>query len=133
MNPVRRSRALPALLLVIGSGAACSGIPTKTFVFDAIDAAEKPLPCVVVVDDQWDAAAESGHLVNVKNADALRVTIPFHTPEVDITVMQVEVDAATGKMVKPPRSRSDPSDYRTEVRTLRVTDPAMQLFVLDRR
>ena len=56
--------------------AACGSIPTQQFTFDAVDTNEQPRPCMLVVNDDWPAAAEKGQYVNVAGDDTLTLTIP---------------------------------------------------------
>lgn len=125
MKPARAT----ALLLLAGL-AACGSVPTRTFEFRAIDTDERPLSCLLVVGDGWDDAAEKQQIM--KGADALQVIVAFDKPTVDVTIMQVALDS-DGKMVAPPRSRSSPSEYRSEIRSLGLKDPTKQLFILERR
>jgi hypothetical protein len=117
-------------ILMLAALAACGSVPKRTFQFQTIDTNEQPLSCLVVVGDDWDRAAERGQVTTDK--EPLRVEIVFDQPSVDVTVMQVAV-GDDGKMLAPPRSRSSPSDYRTQVRPLGPNDPPDQLFILERR
>jgi hypothetical protein len=116
--------ALTALL------AACGSVPKRTFKIRAVDTEEKPLTCLVVVEDDWRGAAEHNRVAG--NRGPLALDIVFEKPTVEITVMQVAVDDS-GKLVAPPTSRSSDSEYRTEVRLIGQNDPPDQLFILERR
>jgi hypothetical protein len=119
--------AVPGLLV------ACGSIPTRTFQFDAIDVEEKPLPCVVVVNDKWEDAARAQHFVNVGKGKTLALTLTFDHPEVEVTVAPVALNPDTGVVEHVPRDRTDKSDYIAEPRTLTMDDPKKQLFILQHR
>jgi hypothetical protein len=110
--------------------AACGSVPKRTFHIRAIDTDEKPLTCLVIVEDDWQVAAEKHRVAGSKGPLALDLV--FDRPTIEITVMQVAVDDS-GKMLSPPTSRSSDSEYRTEVRTIGQNDPPDQLFILERR
>ena len=112
---------------------ACSGIPTKQFTFRAIDAGENPRPCMVVVDDDWPAAAEKEQFIHV-TGDDLKLTLPFRSSEVEVTIAPVMVE--NGKVTRVPKSRKEAVDYsgfKEETRRLQITDPVLQLFILARK
>lgn len=120
-------------LALLPAFAACGAIPTKQFTFRAIDAGENPRPCMVVVDDDWPAAAEKEQFVHV-TGDELKLTLPFRSSEIEITVAPVMVE--NGKVTRVPKSRKEAVDYsgfKEETRRLRITDPALQLFILARK
>jgi hypothetical protein len=125
-------RLLPLSLLALT--AACGSIPTKTFEFAALDTAENPRPCLVVVNDDWVAAAERKQFVNVEDSGTLPLEIAFPLAEVEVTVAPVLVES--GKVSRVPRSRQEARDYSgfvDEQRRLRPTDPRRQLFILRRK
>jgi hypothetical protein len=125
-------RALSVSLL--GLTTACGSIPTKSFEFLAIDASEQPRPCLIVVNDDWVAAAEKNQFVNVEGGNSLVLDIPFPSAEVEVTVAPVLVES--GKVARVPKSRKEARDYSgfmDDVRRLRVTDPRRQLFILVRK
>lgn len=129
-SPLQRSVLLIAPVLL----AACGSVPTRTFQFDAITVEEQPLPCIVVVGDDWVGAAERHQFVNVdKKDDWLSLPVKFDRPEIEVTVAAVEVNPDTGKPERVPRSRMDRSDYIAEPRRLQLTDPEKQLFILPRK
>ena len=64
------SRHLISLSLLFAT-AACGSIPTQQFTFDAIDTGENPRPCMLVVNDDWPAAAEKNQYLNVESDDTL--------------------------------------------------------------
>lgn len=124
------------LLGVAASFAACGSVPTRTFQIDAIDVDEKPVPCLVVIGDDWSGAAEHNQLVNVAGDDTLALTVAFARPEVDIIVAAVPVDPATGKPRKFPKSRTESTDatgFLADARRIRLTDPERNLFILRRK
>jgi hypothetical protein len=130
MNPTRRILSLSALAFAT----ACSGVPTKTFEFDAIDAGETARPCLIVVNDDWVAAAEKNHFVNVDGDNTLALEIPFVSSEVEVTVAPVLVES--GKVTRVPKSRKEARDYTgftDDTRRLRFTDTRRQLFILMRK
>lgn len=130
MPSPRRLFPLSALALA----AACSSVPTRAFEFDAIDAGETPRPCLIVVNDDWVAAAEKNQFVNVGADDTLVLQIAFPTSEVEVTVAPVLVES--GKVTRVPKSRKEARDYSgfsDDTRRLRVTDPRKQLFILVRK
>ena len=127
----RPARAL-ALLTCVGL-AACGSIPKRTFVFDAVDIAEQPRPCLIVIDDDWQGAAERNQVVNVTGNDELPLTIEFRSSEVEITAAPLMVDGTN--VPRMPRSRKEArefSSFMDETRRLRVRDPQKQLFILPR-
>ena len=129
MTPTRRALSLSLL----GLTAACGSIPTKSFEFLAIDAAEQPRPCLIVVNDDWTTAAEKNQYVNVEGANSLVLDIPFNAAEIEVTVAPVLVES--GKVTRIPKSRKEARDYSgfmDDVRRLRATDPRRQLFILTR-
>jgi hypothetical protein len=100
--------------------AACGSVPKQRFVFDAIDVAENPRPCLVVVNDAED--------------DELVIEIEFPSAETVVTMAPLTVE--NGKVVRMPKSRKDARDYSgfvEELRKLRLRDPERQLFVLPRK
>lgn len=114
--------------------AACGSVPKQRFVFDAIDVAENPRPCLVVVNDDWAAAAEKNQVVNVAEDDELVLEIEFPSAETVVTMAPLTVE--NGKVVRMPKSRKDARDYSgfvEELRKLRLRDPERQLFVLPRK
>lgn len=130
MKRFRRASSLSLLLAT----AACGSIPTKTFDFDAIDVGENPRPCLVVVGDDWVAAAEKNQFVNVEGDDQLTLTLPFASSEVEVTMAPVLVES--GKVTRVPKSRKEARDYSgfmDESRRLILTDPRRQLFILPRK
>jgi hypothetical protein len=130
MRPTPRSLLCFAPLLL----AACGSVPTRTFQFDAITVDEKPLPCLVVIGDDWVGAAERHQMINVEGKDdVLNVTLKFDRAEVDVTVAAVEVNPDTLKPERIPRSRMDRSDFIAEPRKIRLTDPQTQMFILPRK
>jgi len=120
-------------LSLLGAAAACGGIPTKSFEFVAMDAAENPRPCLIVVNDDWVAAAERKQFLNVEENSTLVLEIPFPMAEVEVTAAPVLVE--NGKVTRVPKSRKEARDYSSfvdEQRRLRMTDPKKQLFILKR-
>ncbi len=129
MMRIRRVLSLSVLFAMT----ACGGIPTKTFEFDAIDTGENPRPCLVVVNDDWVAAAEKNQYVNVERDDALQLVLSFPSSEVEVTVAPVIVE--NGKVARVPKTRKEARDYSLfvdESRRLLITDPRRQLFILPR-
>ncbi|MFN3241658.1 MAG: hypothetical protein ACE37K_09120 [Planctomycetota bacterium] len=108
---------------------ACGSVPKKTFVFDAITLEERAHPCLIVIDDEWDKAAENNQVVNMNGDDELKVTVEFRASEIEVTVAPL----APGSNVMP-RSRSEAiqmSQFMDDMpRRLRMDDPAKHLFVL---
>jgi hypothetical protein len=130
MSLLRRALCLSALCAMT----ACSSIPKKTFEFDAIDTAEQPRPCLVVVNDDWVGAAEKNQFVNVEADNTLRLDIPFPAAEIEVTVAPVLVEG--GKVTRVPKTRKEARDYSgfmDDTRRLRLLDPARQLFILARK
>jgi hypothetical protein len=123
-------------LLLTALLASCAGVPTRTFQIDAIDVDESPVPCIVVVGDDWAGAAEHNQYVNLGGDNTLTLKVPFDRPEVDIVVAAVPVDAATGKPRIQPKSRTESTDatgFLADYRRVRLTDPERNLFILRRR
>jgi len=108
---------------------ACGSVPKKTFVFDAITIEERAHPCLIVIDDEWDKAAENNQVVNMGGDDELKVTVEFRSAEIEVTVAPL----APGSNVMP-RSRSEAiqmSQFMDDMpRRLRMDDPQQHLFVL---
>lgn len=129
---------LPILRQVVGLAAtltmvACSGIPTRTFQFDAIDVEDQQVPCLVVVDGDWAGAADRGQLVNVGGVETLSLEIAFKSPQVNIVAAPVPVDPATGKPSKLPKSRDESkamTDYLCDHRDLMITDQQKTLLIV---
>lgn len=116
---------------------ACSSVPTRTFTFDAINASEEPQPALVVVDGDWDKAWEGNQVVNVQADDALTLTIPFASAEVDITVVPLTVvtkggNKEAGSQVRSRKEATDKAGMTDDVRNLQIRDPQLQMFVLTR-
>lgn len=113
---------------------ACGGVPKQRFVFDAIDVATNPRPCLVVVNDDWATAAEKSHVVNVSEDDELALEIEFPSAEVVVTMAPVLVE--NGQITRVPKSRKEAREYSgfvEELRKLRLRDPSRQLFILTRK
>lgn len=132
-NPMRYHLPLAAATLALLT--ACSGVPTRTFQIDAIDVDERAVPCLVVIGDDWAGAAQKQQLVNVGSDDTLGLTVEFVRPEMDVIVVAVPLDPA-GKVRAMPKSRTESTeltDFIGDVRRLRATDPARNLFILRKR
>ncbi|MBX3464526.1 MAG: hypothetical protein KF830_15260 [Planctomycetes bacterium] len=131
-RPARRATAIAASLLF----AACGSIPTRTLEIRAIDADERPVPCIVVVGGQeWSAAAKNQQFVHLKGDEPLRLPVAFERSEVDIIVAAVPVDGQ-GQVRQVPRSRPESTDMTgmlADFRRVRVTDPERMLFILRRK
>lgn len=130
MKPIRLVLSVSMLL----AATACGGIPTKAFEFDAIDVDERPRPCLVVVNDDWVAAAEKSQYVNVTDDDSLQLVLPFSSSEVEVIMAPVMVES--GKVTRVPKSRKEARDYSgymDESRRLIMTDTKRQLFILPRK
>jgi hypothetical protein len=113
---------------------ACAGIPTKTFEFDALDTAEQPRPCLIVVNDDWVGAAEKNQFVNVDGDDVRRLEITFPSSEIEVTIAPVMVES--GKVTRVPKTRKEARDYSgfmDDTRRLKTSDPTRQLFILARK
>jgi hypothetical protein len=112
-------------------GAACGSIPTKSFEFDAIDSElQQAVPCLVVIDDDWDDAERKKRFVNVGSDGTLKLSIPFERPVVDVTVAAVGLHPESGEPLNVPHSRESSHGYHAEPRRLRIDDPTFQLFIL---
>lgn len=130
MTPTRRLLPLPLLALT----AACGSIPTRTFEFSAVDTAENPRPCLIVVNDDWVGAAERNQFVNVSDNTPLPIEIAFPVAEIEVTAAPVQVES--GKITRVPKSRKEAVDFSSfvdEQRRLRATDHRRQLFILRRK
>lgn len=130
MTISRRHLSLPLLAALT----ACGSIPKKQFEFRAIDTADAPHPCMIVVNDDWAAAAEKNQFVNLEGNTPLVLEIPFPTAEVEVTVAPVRVES--GKVTRVPKSRKEARDYSNfmdDVRRLRLGDPRVHLFILVRK
>lgn len=128
------NRSIACSLLALLPLAACGGVPTQRFVFDAIDVSEAPRPCLVVVADDWVGAHEKNQFVNVENDDTLTLNVPFNSAEVEVTVAPVLVEG--GKVMRVPKSRKEARDYSgfmEETRRLLLGDPPLQHFILPRK
>jgi hypothetical protein len=103
-------------------------------VFDAIDAGEAPRPCMIVVNEDFQAASERSQFVNVGSDDELSLEIPFPTNQVEITVVPLMVEG--DRVTRIPKSRKEAVDYSNfldETRRLSPKDPRRHLFILARR
>src|SRR5262245_3737044 len=130
MKPIRLALSVSMLL----AATACGGIPTRTFEFDAIDAEERPRPCLVVVNDDWVAAAEKSQYGNVPEDDAPPLVLTFPSSEVEFIMAPVMVES--GKVTRVPKSRKEARDYSgymDESRRLILTDTKRQFFILPRK
>jgi hypothetical protein len=128
--PMRRTLSAAVLLTM----AACSGIPTKTFVFDAIDTGEAPRPCMIVVNQDFQTATEKNQFVNVGSDNELPIEIQFPSGEVEITVVPLMVEG--DRITRVPKSRKEGVDYSgflDDTRKLRPSDTRRHLFILARR
>jgi hypothetical protein len=123
-----------ASLLSLLSLMACGGIPTQRFEFDAIDTESNKQPCLIVIGNDFGGAVENKQVVNLDGDRPLGLDIQFEQPEVVIMAIPLKVDE-NGKVVKMPSSRSEARNLarrKDDSRTLRLRDPKMQLFVLQR-
>lgn len=127
-RPLASCRWLPLLLLV-----ACGGIPRRTFEIQTIDPNERPLACLVVVNQDWEAAQRDMLVTNFGGKESVRVDVSFQRPEVDITVVPVAIDPTKGEIASWPKTRADAFEHQSEARFVRANDPPVQLFILDRR
>lgn len=130
MTRTRIRTFAPLLLLAV---AACGSIPAREFEFDAIDVGEKPLTCLVVVNDDWVGAAEKKQFVNLDGHSPLVMKIEFPSSEVEVTMAPVGTEG--GKVTRVPKSRSEARDYsgfQDESRRLRLGFPRRMLFILPR-
>ena len=125
---------LPKLLLSgLGciAATACGSIPTKTFYFDAIDIREEARPCLVVINDDWIAAADKNQVVNVAENDVLKLNLEFRASEIEVTIAPLIVDGTViSNMPKSRKEACELSGFMDETRRLKMTDPAKQFFVL---
>lgn len=126
-SSLRGLSLLPLLALV-----ACGGVPRRTFEIRAIDPEERPVACLVVVDDRWDTAAAQKRITN-GNGGPLRVEVEFPRPEVGVTLVPVQIDVDTNEVMRMPTNMNDAYEHHAEARFLRVDDPPRQLFILERR
>lgn len=129
------NRLRPLATLACAFATACAGVPTRTFQIDAVDVEDQPVPCLVVVDGNWAQAAEKGQLVNVDGKRPLAVTVAFPRPEANIVVAAVPLDAQ-GKPEKLPKSREESkalTEFLSDYRDVRLTDPERTLFILRRK
>jgi len=126
-------RRILSLSLLAGL-CACGSIPTRQFEFRALDTADAPHPCMIVVNDDWETAAQKEQFVNLDGNRPLRLSIPFSSAEIEVTMAPVRVE--NGKVTRIPKSRKEARDYSNfmdDVRRLRFTDPTVHLFVLVRK
>lgn len=123
---------------------ACGGLRLKEFEFEAINEARQPIPCMIVVNDQWPNVVEQATFVNLdprRFPDAKqgkmsldftkRQTVTVHlVPLVnDVTLDKVGTDANGAPVMKTP---TDPqSDYRCSEnpRVIDYRDRPKALFV----
>jgi hypothetical protein len=136
-TPARRlrRRLRAGAFLFASTLAACGSVPVRTLTIDAIDVDDRPVPCLVVVGDDWAGAEEKQQFVNVGSDNTLSLPLTFDRPELDVTVAAVVVEA-DGTPRRNLRSRKDSSDatgFIAEPRTIRSTDPVRHLFILRRR
>lgn len=130
MSPLHRLLSLASLLGLC----ACGSIPTREFEFRAIDTADAPHPCMIVVNDDWETAAQKEQFVNLDGNRPLRLSIPFSSAEIEVTMAPVRVE--NGKVTRIPKSRKEARDFSNfmdDVRRLRLTDPTVHLFILVRK
>ncbi|MBM4060064.1 MAG: hypothetical protein FJ265_03060 [Planctomycetes bacterium] len=131
---MRQRQTIPLLAGLVFT--ACSSVPTRTLRIDAIGVDEKPVPCIVVVGDDWAGAAEKNQFVNLTGDDTLALQVAFEQPSVDIIVAAVPVDQATGKPLMLPKSRDESAkatSFLADFAQVRLTDPDRQLFILRQR
>ena len=102
---------------------ACGAIPSKNFEIRARDFQGAEVPCLVVVDREFDAAAKAE-----KYSDC-SVVVAFDKPRVNVKVYPTEF-GADGKIVVPDPSAEAP--YYPESRDLTIDDPRTHLFLLRR-
>lgn len=116
---------------------ACGSVPTRTFDFAAINADQRAVPAIVVVDQDWIGAAEKKQFVNVDNK-SLPITIayPDGRQEVEVTVAAILVDPDDASKITWSPTRSTDTNpaiaEKPELRRLRLLDPVRQLFILDK-
>lgn len=129
MNTLRPVSVLTLLVLT-----ACGSIPTRTFEFEAIDVGDNPRACMIVVNDDWVGAAAKKQFVNVTGDDVLSLTIPFPSPEVEVTVAPMQITGSGEPRVPKSRKEArDTSGFADEVRKLLMTDPKRVLFILPKK
>ena len=107
----------------------CGSIPKKTFKFDVINVMQARCRCLIMVGTKWPADAKK-QVFDATKMDYLELEIPFATREVTVEAIPLRDDGNV------PKSRSDlrsnPStQYAKQERALRLTDPTIQLFVLN--
>ncbi|MEO6593542.1 MAG: hypothetical protein ABIP94_02175, partial [Planctomycetota bacterium] len=124
------------LLLIAGALlASCGSVPTRTFKVRAINIDQQPVPCIVVIGDDWSGAADKRQFLNA-DTTTLNLPVQFKFPAVTLTAAAMEFDAE-GKPLNNLSTRSaaiEVSDYLTDVREeVRFTDPEVILFVLRKK
>lgn len=129
-TPVRRRCVRWSFLVSCATLVACGGVPRRTFEIRAMDAEERPVPCLVIVDERWDSAAGQKKITPV-DGGALRVEVEFPRSEVGITLVPVQIDVDTKEVVNMPTNMNEAYDHQAEARFLRVDDPTRQLFILE--
>ena len=110
---------------------ACGSIPKRTFQIDVLTTAEKPNPCLVVVDGNVAAALRAKQYVNVKSEHApLDLEVAFVKKSVKITVIPVELTDGEGsarEVIDPPQSMPLTDSHNS--RSLIMTDVPLQGFI----
>lgn len=116
--------------------ASCSSVPTRTFQILAMDTNKAPVPCMVIIGDDWQGAGPKNQFVNI-DSERLALTVPFDRPEVLITVAGIKLDANKKPLEPLPTTRIDATEksggYIPDQVKLRLTDPETTLFILQKR
>ncbi len=111
-------------LCSVAALAACGSIPTQEFEFRAISVDGQRVPCLVVVEGNWPMGEEQVTYTDRK------VVIPFARTDIRVLVKPAQVNT-DGKVRKVP-AELDPEPYKTDARDLRLGDPKVQLFILEK-
>lgn len=110
------------LLLACAALGACGSIPTRTFEIRAMDNSGQPIKCLIVVDRAYPKDSSDVHFTDGD------VTVAFRKERMNVLVHPARI---VDGQVKVPES-TEVGPYFPEGRDIRIDDPRVHLFILNR-
>ncbi len=100
---------------------------------DAIDAADRPRPCLFVINGDFVDAAARQQWVNIEADDTLQLEIPLDDEGVEVTAVPLRVvDGKVANLPRTPKEAEVGTGFAAETRRITRTDPMRHLFILAR-
>jgi hypothetical protein len=118
MNPFARTFLSLGTTLAL---TACGSVPTKVFDVRAINFDGNSVPCLVVVDRDYQAALEAERYSDCE------VQIAFTKERMNVKLFPTRRDSQ-GKIVPPDPGAT--GEYHAEMRELQISDPRVHMFIL---